>query len=416
MIFRIGYFQILVILFILIQTNALSEEQDSVAIDSLDAVFDITPDHYMFYENFADSLYFSANYEGYRTYADSLIDLGIFYPALCYRLGVSNIFTGKYSAALSAFDMLEEMNTDYKDYKYYVYLSQFYLGRRNFANSIDYKLLSDSLPIKHRFAPISAIELEYSSKKSNSDLRGQGDYSRIGIESRITRGLSLFQSFAIYSQGITIPYLKYTQFYEPYYIDKKISINELEYYCRADYSLESALEASIAFHHLKTKFDTIISNNNIGRISVRKYFNYWDLELEFIMGEINSSKISQYGLSLEFYPLGNANLIYSVYLSNSEQDSGSYFNHSHTLGFRTINNLWFNINATFGLIRNYCEKEALYIYNFLDPGKYKITTSLIYYFNNLSFSLGFAYQPKLIEYLNKNYVQQSINGMIKWFL
>ncbi len=361
----------------------------------------------------SDSLFNSSKWGEFISFADSICKFGIPYPSIYYRQGIANFCLGNYSEALNSFDNLSEMNSDYKEAQYYTYLCNLFLKRNEISNSIGFPGREDSLK-RNSFQPVSFVEAEHSYKFSSSFLRHPAYYSRIGISSDIASWLTLRQSFVVFNQEIVLPFSINTS---PYYEDKPIPINLIEYHGIMNFSIPSGWTLSTAYHHLSLKFDTTKNKSNLYYFSLKKYFNYWDAGIDYAFGVLNNDNIYQYAVEGRIFPLGNLNLYYGIRLSNLKQKSANYFNHAHTLGFKVFKNFWFESSAIFGKIHNYIENENLYVYNSLDASDYKVTSTLIYSFTpNFVFQAGYSYEPKQIEYLKINYLQHSLNGEIKWTL
>ena len=70
-------------------------------------------------------------------------------------------------------------------------------------------------------------------------------------------------------------------------------------------------------------------------------------------------------------------------------------------------------------MNNYLENDAIYVYNYTDPSKYKYLLSLIFpVTKKLTIRLNYTNEEKLLKRQNQNqtYYQQSIIAGLSWKL
>jgi len=90
---------------------------------------------------------------------------------------------------------------------------------------------------------------------------------------------------------------------------------------------------------------------------------------------------------------------------------------SQTAGLRLRKMLWAEGNIIFGNLRNYNDRNGLYVYNSIDPTKFRTGLTLFWYLGNkATFFANYTYDKKQIELTNLNYKQYSFSGGIIWKL
>jgi ribosomal 30S subunit maturation factor RimM len=86
-------------------------------------------------------------------------------------------------------------------------------------------------------------------------------------------------------------------------------------------------------------------------------------------------------------------------------------------GFKLSNKVWLETHATLGQIKNFMDNEALYIYDALDVGKFRIgATLLIPFTSKFSLLTNYYYEQKQLYLLNTKYNLNSFTIGISWKL
>jgi len=140
--------------------------------------------------------------------------------------------------------------------------------------------------------------------------------------------------------------------------------------------------------------------------------------------KFDSIKLTQqYGIHVGYSFPGKLN----IYLKSSlyglfETDNNKLLINKHliftqTAGLLFFKKLWVEGNVTLGYLKNYSDNNGLYIYNSLDPTKFRIgITTYWKIVPNISLFVNYTYDKKLIEKYNTNYNQHSLSSGIIWKL
>ena len=129
------------------------------------------------------------------------------------------------------------------------------------------------------------------------------------------------------------------------------------------------------------------------------------------------SLLAQVAVSSTYQPFGNLIFYGNSRLSFQKRTHQSQLNFSQMLGFKLSNKLWLETHATLGQIKNLIDNDALYIYDALDAGKFRIGASLLIPFTpKLTFQGNYYFEPKILYLQNNIYNLNSFTLGISWKL
>jgi hypothetical protein len=76
---------------------------------------------------------------------------------------------------------------------------------------------------------------------------------------------------------------------------------------------------------------------------------------------------------------------------------------------------WLEGHATLGGFQNYFENDALYLYNAIDPTKWKAGAGVyVLLGKHLLLQAGFVFEQRVLFLTNNTFNQQSITGGLSW--
>ena len=164
------------------------------------------------------------------------------------------------------------------------------------------------------------------------------------------------------------------------------------------------------------------------RFSVYKQISLVKLGYGLSLSNLNNKEQTQWDGHFIFYPLGNRNLylVSSLYkvIETSDTDTKSYLSYQNSIGLKTFEKLWLELNVKTGDSRNLSAREGYTIYNSDDIESLGINLSAIIPGLKRTYSLICSYSEFYNYYkdafiketnLNKTYSKNlSIIGELKW--
>ena len=132
----------------------------------------------------------------------------------------------------------------------------------------------------------------------------------------------------------------------------------------ADFLSSSFDQANLSYTYKDQIYEHLAYTSSI-------YLNYHLRNFEFILsgstGNLASVNQLQGDFSLVYYPFGNQNfytLSTATFLNNDETNS---FIFSQKVGFKISKSLWFEVNGSYGNMRNFIKANGFETYNSIDP-------------------------------------------------
>jgi hypothetical protein len=203
------------------------------------------------------------------------------------------------------------------------------------------------------------------------------------------------------------------------FIEDDFTMIQHQFYLNLRINPGKGIELMPAFHYIALDYKTVFPEysrksgkysfpkkkirlrNYIGYLSVSKDF---DLVKAGIFGSIsNLNDVDQYQLGINFtaYPLGNTDFYSVSTLLGHHNDGSTTLVFDQLFGARLVNNLWLEISATFGELRNYHEKGGSVVYNIADQINFKGCGKLIWNLNPaVKLTLVYLYLSREDNYVN----------------
>ena len=256
---------------------------------------------------------------------------------------------------------------------------------------------------------ITQAAVESGIKFTNIVGRENANYNRLEIGLRLGWNFHLTQSAVLYNQTISEPKL--------IYVNNNISIpiNQKEYYVKLTANINRHWQAKAVYHYLYTPFNNFTYNNQAAMIGIRHNGYKLNVQADALFANLNDTSSQQYNFSLEYLPLGN-NKIYSYTTASLRvRNSENNFNFKQVLVCRLMKQAWLEGHATLGGFQNYFENDALYLYNAIDPTKWKAGAGVyVLLGKHLLLQAGFVFEQRVLFITNNTFNQQSITGGLSW--
>ncbi len=355
------------------------------------------------------NLFNEANWKALQTYGKENISAGIDFPLLRMRTGYAAFMLNNFSEAIKQYDVVLKNDSYNNIAHYYIYLCRKYLNQHELA-AAELKYLSKEVLQQEKLKPVAFtnIGIEVSYKQTDWYARGNPLYTRLNLGNRFSRNFHMQQSVASYKQTISEPlFLAVSN-------NNNININEVAYYNRLMLNLDSRWQIKGAYHFLYTPFNNFVYYNHLALLGVKYNGNYFDIQADAVVGTLIDSTLQQYNVQLRLYPFGNLNL-YSFSTASLRQQGQSAFNFRQVLGAKIMKNIWLEGNVTLGTFSNLIENDALYVYNSIDPNKFKggITTYISLSAKTIV-QLGYTYELRELYKQSTTFNQHSFNTAISW--
>ncbi|UOE51234.1 hypothetical protein MTO98_09105 [Mucilaginibacter sp. SMC90] len=358
----------------------------------------------------ANQLYNAGNWKQLITFVNKSVIDSAESPALRFKVGYAYMLTGNYKAAISQFNRVlstEPHNVTARLYNYYcnTYINNNSAAFYN-ASYVDRETLQG---IKLSSLGVTDAVLESGIKLPANDERDNGFFERAGIGLRLSWRLQLDQSFIFFKQNI----------FRSGFIDYKNQVGktdkQTEYYAKAKYSLAKNMSVLGAYHYLHTSYRSNIHQSNLGLLGIKYDTRYIDLQGDVNFGKLIDKTLKQYDVKLDFYPLGNLNLYTMSKASVLSLSGTNSFIYNQLVGFKVMSKIWLETSATFGNQDDYLDADGLYVYNAIDPTKFKCGENVFYQLGRqVLLNLNYFYENKTDVYRAVNYKQNSVTLGITW--
>ncbi|QQL50230.1 hypothetical protein [Mucilaginibacter ginkgonis] len=397
-----AYRKYVIVLALLLQAFALKAQQDP----------------YIHADTISYELYKAGEWQKLIAYADSALATGLDFQLLRYRLAYARFVTEDYKAALQQYNAIITADSYAPVARYYAYFCNLYLNNEpgSFANAA----YLDSATLKKegiaRFA-FTCAALEAGIKAPESAGRQTGLYTRAGLSNRVGWHLLLDQSVIYFNQKVNGPAVNVNPPGILGPVNTRVNDDsQIEYFLKARYSLNQKFTLLSAYHYLNTNYAGTTYNSNIGVLGfIYTGGRYTDLQADINLGSIYSSRLLQYNAQLTWYSNGNLNLYTISKASLKSYNSATEFIFGQSIGFKTGRKTWLEANITLGNLENYVDADGLYIYNAIDPTKFKTGATFFYRLNlHTMLQINYTYETKYDIYRLDNYGQHSITAGVAW--
>ncbi|SDG03664.1 tetratricopeptide repeat protein [Mucilaginibacter sp. P25] len=358
----------------------------------------------------AEQLYNAGNWKQLIRFVNQSVADSVDSPALRFKAGYAYMLTSNYKAAIYQFNQVLLQEPQNVTAYLYAYYCNTYINNNNAAFYNASHLDTATLrAIKLSLFGLTDAVLESGIKLPNSNERDNGFFERAGIGLRLSWRLQLDQSFMFFKQNI------FRSGYIDYFNQTGKTDRQFEYYAKTKYSFTKNISLLGAYHYLHTSYRSNIYQSNLGLLGVKYDTRYIDLQGDINFGKLINKTLKQYDAKVDFYPLGNLNLYTTSRASVLNLSGVIHFIYSQSVGFKVLNKTWLETVATFGNQDDYLDADGLYVYNAIDPTKFKCGESVFYQLGNHALlNLNYFYEKKTDIYRAVNYNQNSVTLGITW--
>ena len=354
------------------------------------------------------AMYNASQWKELLQYGKSAIDNHIDFPLLRMRIGYSAFMLGNYSQSLMQYSKVLEQGAaaELTDAAlYYCYLNNVYLNNTSASGYYAAKL-PEATRVNEKIQKVKlrVIEAEYGFKHPQDSLRGDADYSRVGLGVQLGYRLQLNLSAAMYNQIIN------EQGYVGVTNNNHIDIKQRELYAKLQFAVSGNVTFTGAYHYIYTPFNNFIYNNQIGYAALKYATPFVQVQAAANIGKLGDSSFHQYDGTISVLPLGNLNLYFI-----SRFSSGATFTISQIAGLKVMKNVWLEGNVVVGKYKTLLENDGLYVFNDIDEKQLKAGgTIYVTLFKKLNVSANYTFEKKQKIFTKNNFNQQSINGGLVW--
>ena len=382
----------------------------------------------------ADSItyqyYLKGDWEKLVNFGEEAIKQDIDFKNLYKRIGYAYFAKADYYSAQKQFAKALSFDSSDLDTRAYLYYCGLNLGDKTLA---DYH--ANKLPVETQkkigiksFKFIESVDAEYNYKANDDSLgiRSNPSYYRIGIRTKLSNRLKLYQAVSQYSQTV----------------NDSVPTNQTEYFATLNWSISSHTAIDLGYHYVSTKVNTTIFPGNMFFAKLSTSINRFQFDINgSILKNANDTCI-QFGLSVGYTFPGTANIYLKSSLNGLIQSSKTTIKpleltstgmyalkdtvtyrpiFTQTIGGQVFKSLWVEASITLGNLKNYNDNNGLYLYNSLDATTFRTGLSLFYNLNrNITLIGNYTYDKKQIENtitkINTNYNQHSFSTGIIWKL
>jgi hypothetical protein len=365
--------------------------------------------------NYVDSL----TYSYYNNHEwNKLISLGqsatgknIDYKFLRQRIGYAFFALGDYYSAGYQFEKALKFDSYDQFSLEYLYCSLLNTGHEENAGVLAPRLSSElrKLLLIREFKIPESIDLEYNFKYAGAATRSNPQYYRLGIDMKLGYRFSLYQSYSIYNQVITVIQkgkIVETRDHQP------------EYYALLNFNASDQLMVRTAYHFIHTTSGASVTNENFLLLAATKDLNRFSVGMNGSVLSSGQDYIYQSGFSTGYTFPGRSGFYIKGTLSGMIHNSDKSVIYNQKAGLKMMKMLWLEGNVTTGRMTGYNDYDGLYVYNSYDPMTFRSGVTLFLQMNaKVSFWVNFSYESKeFLENSSVHYNQFSYLGGIKWKL
>jgi tetratricopeptide (TPR) repeat protein len=375
----------------------------SISVSAQENKFTVT-------DSISEQLYNSGNWKQLIILVNKAVADSLDFPSLRFRSGYAYMMTGNYKAAISQFNQVLNKDRYNSAARLYAYYCNTYLNNNLGASShVAYLDKETQHSLKLSSYGLLDAQLESGFKLSNNSERATGFFEHIDISNRLSWRLQLEQSIIFFRQNILLSDD----------IDLKDQTGETddqtEYFVKAKFALTQDISLLGSYHYLNTNYRSNINISNLGLFGVKYTGKLIDLQADINFGRDIDETLKQYNVKLDLYPAGNLNIYTISRASFLDLAGAKHLIYSQALGFKILKKTWLETSGTFGDQDDYMDADGLYVYNAIDPTKFKFGEIVFFQLAaHTSLDLSYIYERKTDIYRSVNYNQHSVTLGILW--
>jgi len=358
----------------------------------------------------ADSIsyqcYLVGDWDKLINFGNEAILQGVEFKTLYQRMGYAYFVNKNYFAAQSKYEKalkFDESDEGTRLYLYYCGINTGDDAATGFHANKMQKETQQKLGLKP-FKIVSAVDVEYNYKNNLVNLRSNPNYYRLGISTKISHRLSLYQTVSQYSQ--TVNSSTYT--------------TQTEYYVALNWAMNKHSALDIGYHYVDTKVDTQTFPGNMFFSRLSTKINRFDIGINGSLLKNQMETTKQIGLSAGIVLPGKTNIHLKSSFNTLRNNDSTRLIFTQAIGAQILKPLWVEANVTLGNLKNYNDNNGLYLYNSLDATLFRTgLTAFLNISKKITFVGNYTYDKKELIYTDKtiyNYNQHSFSTGIIWKL
>lgn len=344
-------------------------------------------------------------------YGKTALGAGQDFSLLRQRLGYAAFQLKNYSEAIRQYEAVLKNDSYNAIARYYIWWSRTYLNQSDLAGrQLKYFSGEELKKLKLKSLAVTGVGAEVSYKSTDQLTRGNTLYSKLQFSNRFGWNVQMEQAGTYFNQDVQLP----AAIGQPGLTN--VAVNQTEYYNKLTFNLNDHWQLKTAYHFAYTPFDLYTYYNNSGMLALKYNGHYVNVQAAAILSKLSDSMVQQYELQLEYFPFGNLSF-YGFSTGILRQRYGqSAFNFRQVLGCQILPSLWLEAHATLGKFNDLLEKDALYLYNAVDPNQFKGGLQLYATVGKHAvLHLGYTFEERQL-FNNSNIIfhQHSTTGGISW--
>lgn len=343
------------------------------------------------------------------------------YKLLQQRLGYAYFMKQAYYKSMHHYEKALKYDSGDEITRLYLYYNGLNTGRFSYARFNAAKLSDETKQYieLQNFRPLDAVDLEFSYKVPQNDLRENAFYKRFGLNSMLGYQFNLYQSISEYNQTISevspVAYSSLTR--------------QNEYLALINWNPSAKTSLNLGYHFVGTSLaiipDTFYYPGNLFYGKLTQQLNRFDFSVSGATFNNDWIETNQVGLHAGIGFAGKNNIYFkSSYFRMFEtaldfetgldnQTTRDVF--KQTAGIFFFNHLWTEASVTLGNLNHFIDNNGLYIYNSLDQTTFKSGLSVFGYLNkHLTLYINYTFEKKLMVTADQTYNQHALSGGMIW--
>jgi tetratricopeptide (TPR) repeat protein len=350
-------------------------------------------------------LYEKGSWKELIIYGNVAISNGQDFTLLRLRIGYAAFMLGNFSEAVKAYEKVLTNDSYNETAHYYLWLSRQYLNQPELADKHLAFLSTETLK-KEKQNHLAITEVGFETSFKTTDIEGRGNtlYNMVHLQNRFGWNVHMSQAISLFNQSIQLPSNS-----------ALTEINQLEYYNKLTFNLNTKWQLISAYHYSNTPINTTVYQNHSGLLGIQYAGNYFTVQVDGIYSKMYDSTISQFDFKVGYFPLGNQKLYGISTGIYRNRTYGSGFNFRQVLGVQVAKRIWLEGNITVGSFQDLYENDALYLYNAIDKNNYK--AGIMTYFtlgSKCILEVGYTAEQRNLYLKTTTFNQNSITGGLKW--
>jgi tetratricopeptide (TPR) repeat protein len=334
---------------------------------------------------------------------------GVDYKFLRQRIGHAYFEKGDFSRAarhLSKALEYDSYNAFTLEYLYYSYLN---LGKEEYAGVLVKKIdpvVTSMYEMTHAKL-IDGIDVELNYKITSTTLRSDASFYRIGVRSRLSPRVVMYQAYSGYSQTINNNIRRDTTAF---------LINQPGYYFLLNWNISRHLMIRTAYHYLHTVTGYRLTRGNLFHLAVAPDFGNFGFEVSGSLTNNGADNLYQVGLNLKYMFPGSQGFYMKGFSAALASEGERWYVIGPSAGMKLWKGSVLEGSLLKGYLSGYNDFNGMYVYNSYDPMIMRTGVTL-YQFMRTGTVIWLNYSIEKKEYFEDRsftYNQFSFLGGVRW--